>query len=402
MADDLFRTAPKEVVDYFDRRGLKPSGRWTDFAPHEHALGFTVARTAGYDVLQDLRDAVRGAVVDRVPFDQFKAALEPVLREKGWWGTIRRDGQTIQLGSTRRLQTIYWANVRSAQAAGEWARTQSTKDFLPYLTYKVSLSERRRKEHESWVGTTLPVDDAWWRTHYPPNGWNCKCRVEQISGPAADLIKGAKREAPPLDLRQVRDRSTGRVQNVPAGIDPGWQRNPGVTRERVAAILEADKLGRLPHLVRSTAIADHRATPVFKRTVSDWAGTGKRLPREGRSEALAREARRLEPIASIPPQIETALGGRATVLHISAEDGQKIASEHRVLAADADRVIEKLLDEGIVERSKGNWQIAMRVNGQPWLLIIKRTADGVLLANSLHRIDPSTLAAIEARMDRRP
>ena len=49
--EELFKTAPREVVDYFDRRPTRPSFRWSEVAPREHALQFTVARTAGFDVL---------------------------------------------------------------------------------------------------------------------------------------------------------------------------------------------------------------------------------------------------------------------------------------------------------------------------------------------------------------
>ena len=46
-ADQLFTEAPEEVTRYFDSKGLKPSEDWRDFAMHEHAVDFTVARSAG-------------------------------------------------------------------------------------------------------------------------------------------------------------------------------------------------------------------------------------------------------------------------------------------------------------------------------------------------------------------
>ena len=253
MADDfdkLFATAPKAVVDYFDRRPNVPTFDWRDIAPREHALGFTVAKTAGFDVIKDLRDGVRQAVVDQIPFDQFQKQLTPILQQKGWWGRkLVPDGDrqvVAQLGSPRRLLTIYNANVASSYAVGEWSRIQETKEFLPYLRYLTSISERKRPEHLSWVGTTLPVDDDWWKTHFPPNAWNCKCRVEQISGPEARRTPAEKRVAPSLDEKPWRNKRTGEIENIPAGIDPGWQHNPGLMRDRSMSMRLQQAIEQLP------------------------------------------------------------------------------------------------------------------------------------------------------------
>lgn len=385
MADGLFGTAPKEVVDYFDRRGTKTSWRWTDFAPHEHALGFTVARTAGFDVIDDLRGAVRKAAVERIPFEQFRDELVPVLQAKGWWGKRVVKGpdgfkEEVQLGSLRRLKTIYWANIRSAHAAGEWARTQATKDFLPYLRYKISLAAEKRKEHLSWVGTTLPVDHPWWRTHYPPNGWHCQCRVEQMGEVAAGRTPPEKRKAPPLNMRLWQDNRSGKVWRVPEGIDPGWQTNPGLTRERTAAIRLADRLDMLSHLARSTTIADHRSSAAFLHIAGNGAALPYPLQRAGRTDAMVAAARAMTPVASIQQD------GLTGTVQISGEDAAKMQIKHRLDLEAYDQAQAIIDHPDAVAIDRGKHVFVALIEGRPWRAVVKVTANGAILLNSLHRI----------------
>ncbi len=176
-APDLFKTAPREVNRYFDGKANVPSFDWRDIAPAEHAFSFTVAKSAGYDILDDIRAAVADAITNRVPFEEFRARLTPILQAKGWWGKKEAadpatgELRAVQLGSPRRLQTIYWANTATAHAAGEWERTQRNKRFLPFLIYLRSVAEHKRLEHLRYVGTVAPVDDPIWDWLYPPNGW---------------------------------------------------------------------------------------------------------------------------------------------------------------------------------------------------------------------------------------
>lgn len=382
--EDLFATAPKPVVDYFDRRPSRPSFRWDEVAPREHALQFTVARTAGFDVLDDIRVALRKGVVEHGSFAQFRDELVPVLKAKGWWGEKRvidpRTGEIakVQLGSLRRLNLIYDANIRSAQAAGDWARIQRVKDVLPYLEYLTSTSERKRPLHLSWVGTTLPVDDAWWSTHYPPNGWRCKCRVRSRAMPR----EGAQIIRPPLGLRSWTNGTTGESRMVPAGIDPGWDNNPGKVREQMASRRLVDRLDRMGTEARREAVTRLRKDPVFTYVTEN----GARFDYQRRLDPEQAGAGRLRwPAAVISPSIAGRLSTTSRVATLSVADAAKIQAQHPEVSAGFWLNLQAILDEpdAIVDGKK--LVLWKRVNGIAWRVILKTSAEGEIFVNSVHR-----------------
>lgn len=242
-----------EAVAFFDRRSanLVPTDRWTDLWQDEHAVGFTVARSVGYDILGDIRDALREAIAGGETFESFAKRLRPVLQEKGWWGQVQRaDGEVVQLGSMRRLRTIFDMNVRVSYAAGAWERAQRVKRALPYILYVGILDDRIRPVHESWHGTCLPIDHEWWDTHWCPCGWRCRCQNRQITRLEAERI-GITERPPSGPSRRFFNPSTGEAIDVPHGIDPGFGYNVGKAALQGkargdAAKVMADKMASTP------------------------------------------------------------------------------------------------------------------------------------------------------------
>lgn len=238
MADFSFPgPVPKEALDYVTAKGWKVGFDYRDVWKAEHAANFTVAKAMELDILKDIREAVEEAIRDGRTFREFAKDLEPILVKKGWWGRKEMEdpetGEVMeaQLGNPRRLRTIYRANLRTARAAGQWERAQRTKSLRPYLLYELGPSARHRKEHQAWHGLILPMDDPFWETHYPPNGWGCKCRVRQISKREAER-RGVS-DSPKIRKTPWENRRTGETQMVAEGIDPGWDWNPGKAREEM-------------------------------------------------------------------------------------------------------------------------------------------------------------------------
>lgn len=404
----LFATAPAEVIDYFDKRDVALTERWTDLAPHEHALKFTVARTAGHDVINELHDAVRKAVVDRIPFEQFQRELTPLLQAKGWWGK-GKDG--AQLGSLRRLKTIYWANVRSAHAAGEWARTTANKELLPYLIYKISVAAEKRPEHVGWVGTTLPVDHPWWRTHYPPNGWHCQCRVEQIGEARADRQPPEKRKAPPLDIQLWRDKVSGVVWRVPKGIDPGWQTNPGATRETVANFArqgaQSELLGAVPPEQRAS-LARTIAEEARRSQLPPMLEAAKAYIRQPLSPAREAAGKLAMPIASVTDRLLEGFARPVTAALIDVSvarlaKGIRTADKnkpgHAMDASDFDR-IQDIVDapDEIAYFSDRHVDVMRTIGGVHWMVALSLSPQrDQMIVITFYRADDAWAASFRSR-----
>lgn len=75
----------------------------------------------------------------------------------------------------------------SRQMAYKWEQAQAQKETLPLLKYDSLNDSRVRPAHLALDGITRPIDDEFWKTHYPPMGYNCRCSVQQIeSGDITD------------------------------------------------------------------------------------------------------------------------------------------------------------------------------------------------------------------------
>lgn len=254
---------PKEALAWLKSKKLKPGFDFRDIWREEQSVSFTVAKMTQLDLLQDVKSLLEEALADGQTFIQFRETLKPLLVKRGWWGVQEMDdpltGQTraVQLGSDRRLRTIYDTNMRTARSAGQWDRIERTKRAMPYLLYTLGPSREHRPEHLQWADLCLPVDDPFWQTHIGPNGWGCKCGVRQVSkyeyqqlqksgltrnvqqlddngNPTGHVTRESipvRTEAPAIKRTKWLNKRTGEEEMVPEGIDPGWDYNPGTGRQ---------------------------------------------------------------------------------------------------------------------------------------------------------------------------
>lgn len=304
---------PEDSIAAFQARGLlRPSFRWQEVWQAEHARAFAVAGVLRLDVLRTIRDQVDAAVAEGRGFEEFRQGLRRQLVAKGFWGNVEiTDPKTGEVRTTKfndqRLQLIFDVNMRQSHAAGRWARIMRSRTQT-HIVYRTMRDERVRASHKPWDDVVLPKDHPWWATHYPPNGWRCRCIAFGIDQAGIDKLRAAGSkvgtEPPPTQWVEFENRSTGQVERVPRGIDPGFAYNPG----QVHVAQGVDQLVRSVSTARATAPAAGNAGQVQRAVIA-----------RGRTEKAFRQ------FLANPPNVPTGL----PVAAMPAPAGQPVVAAVR-------------------------------------------------------------------------
>lgn len=222
MADPQIGAVPfSEAIAFFRQKLRLPTETWTDLWQGMHARAFVVAGATSDALLSDFRDAISKALEAGTTLAEFRRDFDAIVARHGW---------SYRGGRNWRSAVIYNTNLRMAYQAGRWAQIRRLADRRPFIRYSAVLDDRTRPMHRAWHGTILPVDDPFWNTHAPPNGWNCRCSVTSLS--QRDLARygyqvSDRAPAVQMEPRQVNTAAGPVSVDVPAGIDTGFGYNVG-------------------------------------------------------------------------------------------------------------------------------------------------------------------------------
>ncbi len=190
-----FALTPKDAVAYFRQKGYTIGWNWQEVAARTHAQAFTVAKAARLDILETIRKEVDKAISTGTTAQAFVKNLTPTLQKLGWWGKqviVDSAGvaEMVQLGSPWRLKNIYRVNTSTAYMAGRYKQQMENSEARPFWMYVAVMDESTRASHAALHNKVFRFDDPIWQTHYPPNGWGCRCRVRALSQRRLDSLGG--------------------------------------------------------------------------------------------------------------------------------------------------------------------------------------------------------------------
>ena len=173
---------------------------------------FSIAGITSLDTLQAVKDS-----------------LDKVIKEGGTFGAWKK--QMLESGTLNlpkyRLDNIYRTNLQGSYMAARWDRILLTQETRPYIMYDAINDSRVRPSHLALDGMIRRIDDPFWKTHSPPNGYRCRCSIRSLSEHQAKARSG---QGKGLNQQPVLDDGT------PALPDKGWDYNPS---DRLAGVNKA-------------------------------------------------------------------------------------------------------------------------------------------------------------------
>ncbi|HJW23798.1 MAG TPA: phage minor head protein [Rhodocyclaceae bacterium] len=269
----LFGLAPEQAVEYMKQKGYAVTWNWWEMRDAAHAKALTIAKVTRADILQDFHQALVKAVEQGTTERDFARALTPVLQAKGWWGkqiVVSPDGgaEVVQTGSPWRLKTIFQTNLQSAYMSGRYQQMAAARDSHPWWQYVAILDSRTRPAHRALHGKVFSAYDPIWKFIWPPNDYNCRCRVRPLTDAQLKEEKlqpmSSGRRIVPVETEVGPDKRTGEMIKVrrlgirlpgPDGKDiifspgVGFNGNPGIDWTASFADLVDQRLMRADALI---------------------------------------------------------------------------------------------------------------------------------------------------------
>lgn len=368
---------PEKALEYFQSKGYivpeKLSENWQDVWQEAHAKAFTVARATRLDILKDIREELDKALSEGKTFKQFQKELEPRLKAKGWWGyTKDENGKNVQLGSVRRLKTIYDNNMNTAYSAGRFKEMIENSEERPYWQYDSIGDSRTRPAHAALDGKVFRYDDPFWNSHYPPNGFGCRCSVRALSvedvkdrGFKVDDSKNALK----TEMVQVSSKNkelkpvtvyTDPTTGEQTATDIGWNYNVG-------------KAAWQPDLEKY----DYKTAKQYTQGVV----TG--LPFQYFFQKTAKQnineikkAPEIMPVAILSKNNKKILGAKSQVVNLSNETLKKQLETHpEIVLSDYHKLPDIIEQAEVITQEGSNKLIFLKDENKYKLAILKATED---------------------------
>ena len=144
---------------------------------------FTVAGIEQMDALRRMRDAIaklpEGASWDEAK-KEIAAEISPFVGGD--------DDSKRTTASKARAEFLLRTHGFQAYAVARHQQQMSVAQDFPYWKYETVGDSRVRPGHAALDGKVLRADDPWWKTHYPPWDWGCRCIVIAIDEDDAEEI----------------------------------------------------------------------------------------------------------------------------------------------------------------------------------------------------------------------
>ena len=173
-----FFKADEDAAGTIRRRALARAETVRELLPEYRARAVSAAGVEDMRVLERIREAC-ASVPEGTDWKTARKAVEAEL-------------EGVSKNARARAEFILRTHVQQARAMAKWRDIQRDAAFLPYLMYQTLGDDKVRPSHRALDWKILPADDPFWKTHFPPWDYGCRCIVVQLTEKTARELAESK------------------------------------------------------------------------------------------------------------------------------------------------------------------------------------------------------------------
>lgn len=197
----------------------------------------------------NILQAVEFAIDSGLGFDGFKEGLSR---------------EAINNYTKSQLRTAYTTTLHTAYNQGARERANESADDLPYWIYDAVDDAVVRPSHAALDGIIRRADDQFWKTHMPPNGFNCRCTFRALTkSQAARLRQEQGKKGLQSTTRELKS-----IKKSGGKPDKGFNRTNTIQNHdrRLLKTLQ-ERIKKLPPKIRKSVNNDLKK---IERRVNRW------------------------------------------------------------------------------------------------------------------------------------
>ena len=166
-------TFPNEAAaDYIRGKAVADPKNFGALPPQLKQRAFTVAGIEQLDAIKRIRDAV-AKLPEGASWDEAKKEIAGLISP-----FVGGDDDSKRTTASRaRAEFLLRTHGFQAYSVARHQQQMATVKSHPYWMYETVGDNRVRAGHAKLDGKVLRADDPWWKTHYPPWDWGCRCVV---------------------------------------------------------------------------------------------------------------------------------------------------------------------------------------------------------------------------------
>ncbi len=187
----LFHMDKTQLIEYFNKKGYAITSNWDDLWQQAHAHAKTIAGETKVTILEEVFNGIEKGLKKNHNRRLIAQDIAETLAKKGWYYNHRGDSLFKQpalqaqeeaiKGNVNRLKLIVRQNAQSAYMSSAYKRYMDNVDDRPYWQYLAIMDGSTRHSHAQLHNKVFMYDNPIWDRIFPPNGFNCRCRVSTLS-----------------------------------------------------------------------------------------------------------------------------------------------------------------------------------------------------------------------------